>query len=165
MLKRTSAKNYYNVTGISPVMKGMKVMPESKKQVEELTFINDLYYHKEHTWAKVEGDLVRVGITDYAQDQLGDIIFIELPAVGETFDKDEVFGSAESAKTVSSLYIPVSGTIEFVNDELADSPELVNKDPYGDGWMIVVKPRDMSEVKDLLSKDEYISMLKECENE
>ncbi len=134
-------------------------MPESGKQVEELIFLNDIYYYEEHLWSKIEDNLIRVGITDFAQDQLGDIIYLELPVTGETFTKGEEFGSAESAKTVSPLYMPVNGTIKFVNDKLLDYPELVNKEPYGSGWLILVKPRDMSEVNDLLSKDEYINIL------
>jgi len=132
-----------------------------KKQIEELTFLDSICYHKEHTWAKVEGDQVKVGISDYAQDQLGDIIFIELPDIGDVIDKGEVFGQAESAKTVSSLYMPVSGEIIEVNENVIDSPENVNEDPYGEGWMIVIKPKDLEEVKDLLSNDGYISFLKE----
>ena len=132
-----------------------------KKQVEELTFLNDIQYHKEHTWAKVEGDLVQVGITDFAQDQLGDIIFVELPQVGDAFNQGEVFGQAESAKSVSSLYMPLSGEIASVNNEVEDSPEFVNTDPYGSGWMITVKPRDLSELSSLLTKDGYITLLKE----
>ncbi len=132
-----------------------------KKQVEELTFLNDIQYHKEHTWAKVEGDLVQVGITDFAQDQLGDIIFVELPQVGDAFNQGEVFGQAESAKSVSSLYMPLSGEIASVNNDVEDSPEFVNTDPYGSGWMITVKPRDLSELISLLTKDGYICLLKE----
>lgn len=131
------------------------------RNVEDLVFPDDILYHREHTWAKKEGDLVRVGITDYAQDQLGDIIFIELPAAGEEFDRDTEFGSAESAKTVSGLYLPVGGKIESVNHDLENSPGLVNADPYGAGWMILVKPFDLSELDYLMSRDEYVRMLKE----
>ncbi|WP_031513805.1 glycine cleavage system protein GcvH [Desulfofalx alkaliphila] len=131
----------------------------ANKQIAELTFLDDIYYFEEHTWAKLEGDTVRVGITDFAQDNLGDIIFIELPQVGESFDKGEEFGQAESAKTVSSLYMPVSGEIVEVNDQLEDAPENVNSSPYQEGWMIVVKARDPEELKNLLSKDDYIKMI------
>lgn len=136
-------------------------MANDKKQVDELKFLNDIQYHKEHTWAKVEGELVKVGITDFAQDQLGDIIFIELPQVGDTFNQGEVFGQAESAKSVSSLYMPLSGEIQSVNNEVEDSPENVNTDPYDTGWMIIIKPKDLSKLSNLLSKDGYISLLKE----
>ncbi len=131
------------------------------KNVEELFFPDGILYHKEHAWAKKEGDLIRVGITDFAQDQLGDIIFIELPAIGDEFDGDDEFGSAESAKTVSSLYMPVGGKIESVNHDLEGSPGLVNSDPYGAGWMIMLKPYDLSELECLLSRDEYVSLLKD----
>ncbi|HZK84386.1 MAG TPA: glycine cleavage system protein GcvH [Desulfosporosinus sp.] len=116
-------------------------------------------YCKEHTWAKVEEGLVRVGITDFAQGQLGDIIFIELPQVGEVFNQGEVFGQAESAKSVSSLYMPISGEIKYVNDNVEDSPDLVNTNPYDEGWIIIVKPRNFSEVSALLSEEGYTSLL------
>ncbi|TGE32945.1 glycine cleavage system protein GcvH [Desulfosporosinus sp. Sb-LF] len=136
-------------------------MSIDKKGLDELTFSDDIQYYKEHTWAKVEGDIIRVGITDFAQSQLGDLIFVELPQAGEAFNKGEVFGQAESAKSVSSLYIPLSGEIKSVNNEVDDSPELVNSNPYDDGWMIMIKPKNLSELSDLLSKDGYISLLKE----
>lgn len=132
------------------------------KQLDELTFLDDIHYFDEHTWAKVEGDTVRVGITDFAQDNLGDIIFIELPEVGDSFDKGEEFGQAESAKTVSPLYMPIGGEIISVNEDLEGSPENVNSEPYGIGWMIVVKPNDINEVNELLSKEGYISFLQEA---
>ncbi|MEG6616682.1 glycine cleavage system protein GcvH [Peptococcaceae bacterium 1198_IL3148] len=131
------------------------------KPIAELKFDDEIRYFEEHTWAKVEGDTVIVGITDFAQDNLGDIIFIELPEEGVTFDKGEEFGQAESAKTTSALYMPVSGEIVSVNGELEDSPELVNNDPYQAGWLIVIKPNDISEVETLLTKDGYISFIQE----
>lgn len=131
------------------------------KKVEELSFPDGILYYKEHTWAKKEGGLIRVGITDYAQDQLGDIIFIELPVIGDEFATGNEFGSAESPKTVSSLYMPVGGIIESVNNKLEGSPDLVNSDPYGAGWMIMVKPYDLSKLAGLLSSDGYVSFLKE----
>jgi len=132
------------------------------KQLNELTFLDDIHYFAEHTWAKVEGDNIRVGITDFAQDNLGDIIFIELPEAGDSFDKGDEFGQAESAKTVSSLYMPIGGEIISVNEDLEGSPENVNTDPYGTGWMIIVKPNDVNEVKELLSREGYINFLKEA---
>lgn len=132
------------------------------KSLEELTFLDDIYYFDEHTWAKLEGDTVRVGITDFAQDNLGDIIYIELPEVGDSFDKGEEFGQAESAKTVSPLYMPVGGEIIEINEELEGSPELVNNEPYQAGWMIVVKPNDINELKELLTKEGYINFLQEA---
>ncbi len=132
-------------------------MPEYKKQ--ELIFLNDIYYDAKHTWVRLEGDLIRVGISDFAQDQLGEIVFVELPSIGDTFAKGEVFGQAESVKSVSELYIPVSGEILAVNQDIEDSPEHVNIDPYAVGWMIIVKPSDLAEIKNLLSKDDYVSLL------
>lgn len=130
-----------------------------KKQIEELVFIEDIAYFEEHTWAKAEGEQIKVGITDFAQDQLGEIIFIELPEAGADFKQGDVFGQAESAKTVSALYMPVSGKIIAVNEELESDPELVNNAPYADGWMIIIEPEDMTELEGLLSKDEYINTL------
>ncbi|MGI6227749.1 MAG: glycine cleavage system protein GcvH [Peptococcales bacterium] len=117
-------------------------------------------YHEEHTWAKVDGNKVIVGISDYAQDQLGEIIFIELPELDAEFEQGEVFGQAESAKTVSALYMPVSGKIVAVNEELESDPEIVNNDPYEAGWMIAVEPKDLKEIDSLLTKEGYISLLK-----
>jgi glycine cleavage system H protein len=134
---------------------------EKQKPKEKLTLKNDIYYYKEHTWVKVEVDQVRVGITDFAQDQLGEIIFIELPDVGDEFNQGDVFGQAESTKTVSALYMPISGKIISVNDELEDDPEIVNNDPYEAGWMIVIEPKDLDELNGLLNKDEYINLLSE----
>lgn len=136
-------------------------MSIDKKRFEELSFPDDIQYYKEHTWAKVEGDLVKVGITDFAQSQLGEIIFVELPQVGEEFKQGAVFGQAESAKSVSSLYMPLSGEITSLNNEIEDSPELANTDSYGDGWMVIIKLKDLTELNDLLSRDGYISLLKD----
>ncbi|MEG6523712.1 glycine cleavage system protein GcvH [Desulfotomaculum sp. 1211_IL3151] len=130
------------------------------KAITELNFIDDILYFHEHTWAKVEGDLVRVGITDFAQDQLSNIIFVELPNVGETYRKGDEFGQAESAKTVSALYMPVSGEIVEINEELEEAPQNVNEDPYGTGWMIVVKPGNLVELKELLAKEDYLNQIK-----
>lgn len=130
------------------------------KPIEELTFLNDIHYFHEHTWAKVEGDLVKVGITDFAQDSLGNIIFVELPNAGERYSKGDEFGQAESAKTVSALYMPISGEIVEVNSELEEAPQNVNEDPYGAGWMIVVKPSNPEEIKELLAKEDYLSQIK-----
>lgn len=118
-------------------------------------------YCKEHTWAKLDGDLFIVGITDFAQSQLGDIIFLELPLVGDTFTQGKVFGQAESAKSVSSLYMPISGEVKSVNTDVEDSPDLVNTNPYDEGWLIIVKPTDLSELSALLSEEGYRCLLKE----
>jgi glycine cleavage system H protein len=134
-------------------------LAEDKKKVVELTFPAEISYHKEHTWARVEGGQVKVGISDFAQDQLGDIIFIELPQVGDAFLQGKEFGSAESAKSVSALNMPVGGKIVAVNSEIEDAPDLVNKDPYGAGWMIVIQPNDSKEVEGLLTNEQYRSQL------
>jgi glycine cleavage system H protein len=130
------------------------------KPMSELTFPDDLRYTQDHEWAKPEGDLVKVGITDYAQDQLGDIVFAELPAVGDTFDKGAEFGTLESVKAVSELYLPVGGEVVTVNEALADAPERVNTDPYGEGWMLTIKPGNAGELDALMDKEAYIAMLK-----
>lgn len=115
----------------------------------------NLKYTKDHEWIRVEGDDVYVGITDFAQGELGDIVFIEIETEGETMDREEVFGSIEAVKTVSDLFMPVSGGIVEVNPDLEDSPEVVNEDPYGKGWMIKIALSDSSELDDLLSADDY----------
>jgi glycine cleavage system H protein len=115
----------------------------------------ELKYTKEHEWAKREGDRVRIGITDFAQAQLGDVVFVELPKVGARLASMKTFGVVESVKAVSDLYAPVSGEVVEVNAELAKKPELVNADPYGQGFMLVVKPADPKELDSLLSAADY----------
>lgn len=116
----------------------------------------DLKYTREHEWVKDNGDgTVTIGITDFAQGELGDIVFVELEPEGSEFDKDEVFGTVEAVKTVSELYAPVSGEITEINESLEDDPELVNSDPYGDGWMVKIKLSDSAELEDLLSVEDY----------
>ena len=124
---------------------------------------DDLRYSEEHEWAKAEGDLIRIGITDFAQHELGDVVYVELPEEGDSFEFMEAFGVIESVKAASDLYAPVAGTIVEVNTELEDAPELVNEDPYGDGWMLVVEPDDMSEVNNLMSPADYKAMIEEEE--
>jgi glycine cleavage system H protein len=121
----------------------------------------DLLYSEEHEWVKKEDNKVRIGITDFAQDELGDIVFVELPEVGEEIELDEPFGSVESVKTVSELYAPISGKVVEVNEELEDSPEFVNESPYEKAWMIVVEPSNNDEMDDLLSSDKYEEFIKE----
>ncbi len=115
----------------------------------------ELFYTKEHEWAKIEDNIAIVGITDFAQSQLGDIIFIEFPNIGDEFKKDDVFGEIEAVKTVSELYIPLSGKITEINLELEDSPEKVNSDPYGDGWIIKVELSRMDEKSNLMKPSDY----------
>jgi glycine cleavage system H protein len=115
----------------------------------------DLKYTKDHEWIKIEGDIITVGITDFAQGELGDIVYVEVETVDETLEIEEIFGTVEAVKTVSDLFLPVSGEIIEFNESLEDEPEKVNSDPYGDGWMIKVKCSDVSQLDDLLSSDEY----------
>lgn len=121
----------------------------------------ELRYSEEHEWVKVEGNLVRIGITDFAQEELGDIVFVELPEVGTELAANEPFGSVESVKTVSELYAPVSGKVVEVNEALEDSPELVNESPYEEAWMIVLEASDLSEVDKLLTAEQYEAMLQD----
>ncbi|CQR46535.1 Glycine cleavage system H protein [Paraliobacillus sp. PM-2] len=123
----------------------------------------DLHYSKEHEWVKVEGDTVRIGITEHAQDELGDIVFVELPEAGDTIEEDEPFGSVESVKTVSELYAPLSGKVLEVNEELDDSPEFVNDSPYEKAWMIVVEPDNTSAIEKLMTAEQYQKMIEEEE--
>ncbi|MEH7118583.1 glycine cleavage system protein GcvH [Neobacillus vireti] len=120
-----------------------------------------LRYSEEHEWVKVEGEKVRIGITDFAQHELGDIVFVELPEVGAEVTADEPFGSVESVKTVSELYAPVSGKVVEINEELSDSPEFVNESPYEKAWMIVIEPANVSEVDKLMTPEQYEEMIKE----
>ena len=129
------------------------------KEINELNFPDDLRYSKSHEWARQEGDTVRIGITDYAQDQLGDIVFVEMPETGETFAQGAEFGTVESVKAVSELYMPIGGEIVSVNPSLEDAPELVNNTPYSDGWIIEVKPEDPAQMDGLMTKDDYIKSL------
>jgi glycine cleavage system H protein len=115
----------------------------------------NLKYTKDHEWLRAEGDAAYAGITDFAQGELGDVVFVEIETLGETLNREEVFGTIEAVKTVSDLFMPVSGEIIEVNPDLADSPELVNKDPYGKGWMIKIKLTDPAEVNNLLTAEKY----------
>lgn len=133
------------------------------KEIDELKFSDDLHYSEDHEWVKVEGDTAKIGISDYAQDQLGDIVFVELPNVGDSFQKGDEFGTVESVKTVSELYMPFSGEVTAINNALEDSPDLVNTQPYDDGWMIAVKFADASELDAMMPKNDYYKMLKEME--
>jgi glycine cleavage system H protein len=119
----------------------------------------DLLYTKDHEWLRLEGDFGYVGVTDFAQGELGDIVFLEIETLGETLKKEEVFGTIEAVKTVSDLFMPVDGEILEVNSALEESPDLVNKDPYGKGWMIKIKITDSSEVKTLLAAEKYQELL------
>ena len=124
-----------------------------------MDFPATLMYSKEHEWVRVEGTRAYIGITDFAQDELGDVVYVDLPEVGATLTQGASFGSVESVKTVSELYAPVSGQVVEVNERLADEPELVNSSPYDEGWMIVVEMTRPEELDGLLSKDAYREMI------
>jgi glycine cleavage system H protein len=130
------------------------------KELNELNFPDDVRYAESHEWARSEGDRVKVGISDYAQDQLGDIVFVELPEVGDTLGKGDEFGTVESVKAVSELYLPVAGEVVAINSSLDESPEKVNNTPYGDGWMIEIKAENPLELDDLMDNDAYLGTLK-----
>ncbi|MGA9995824.1 MAG: glycine cleavage system protein GcvH [Pyrinomonadaceae bacterium] len=115
----------------------------------------DLHYSKDHEWVRVEGDTATIGITDYAQTTLGDVVYVELPKAGESFSANESFGSVESVKAVSEIFTPISGEVLEVNESLQDEPEKVNNDPYGEGWMVRARMKDPGEVDSLLSAAEY----------
>ena len=124
-----------------------------------MKFPTDVKYTKEHEWIRVEGDIAYVGITDYAQEQLGDIVFVDIPTVDETLAAGETFGTIEVVKTISDLFLPVAGTILEQNEALADQPELVNQDPYGEGWIIKIKPADDANFDELLDAEAYKALV------
>ncbi len=128
------------------------------KEISELNLPADLSYSDDHEWVKKTGETVQIGISDYAQDQMGDIVFVEMPEVGDTFKKGEEFGTLESVKAVSEVFIPLSGEIVAVNEALEDAPELVNEDPYG-SWIIEIRPTVEDEFDKLLSRDQYLELL------
>ena len=130
------------------------------KELNALNLPEDVKYTEDHEWVKLSGDTAKIGISDYAQDQLGDIVFVELPEVGDSFAKGDEFGTLESVKAVSELYMPVGGEVTARNEALEDAPELVNNAPYGDGWMIEIKVADPSEADALMDKGAYIEALK-----
>ncbi len=126
-----------------------------------MEFPNNIKYTNEHEWIRLEDEIAYVGITDYAQEQLGDIVFVDITTEGETLAKGEIFGTIEVVKTVSDLFIPVSGEVLEVNPELEERPELVNKDPYGEGWLIKVRPSDLAELDELMDAEAYKQIINE----
>jgi len=120
---------------------------------------DNLKYTKDHEWIKIEGDMAVVGITDFAQNELGDIVFVEVDTAGETLDKEETFGTIEAVKTVSDLFMPLGGEISEFNEALESDPEIINKDPYGEGWIIKIKAADISESEDLLTAADYKELI------
>ncbi len=133
------------------------------KEITELNFPDDARYTENHEWARPDGDTVRIGISDYAQDQLGDIVFVELPQVDSAYEKGQEFGTVESVKAVAELYMPIGGEVLATNNALEDSPDLVNKNPSNDGWMIEVKASDPAELDTLMAKSAYLELLKGLE--
>lgn len=119
----------------------------------------NLKYTKDHEWIKVDGSNAVVGVTDFAQGQLGDVVFIEIETQGETLEKEEVFGTIEAVKTVSDMFMPISGEILEINPKLVDSPDVVNKDPYGDGWMVKIKMTNPAQLNELLSPEQYKELI------
>lgn len=124
-----------------------------------MNFPEDLKYTKDHEWVRLEGGIATIGVTDFAQSELGDVVFVEIETAGEELAAEETFGTVEAVKTVSDLFMPIGGEIVEVNAGLEDAPESVNEDPYGKGWMIKVKVADASEVNDLMSASEYTAMV------
>ena len=120
---------------------------------------NNLKFTEDHEWIRVDGDNAYVGITDFAQAELGDVVFIEIETEGETLDKEEVFGTIEAVKTVSDMFMPVSGTVEEFNSLLEDSPEIVNKDPYGEGWIVKISVNDKSQLDELIKPEDYKKLI------
>ncbi len=133
------------------------------KEISELNIPDGVHYTDDHEWTKEQNGNIRIGISDYAQDQLGDIVFVELPQEGDSFEKKQEFGTVESVKAVSELYMPIGGEIVSVNKALEDSPEIVNQDPYKGGWMVEIKPSSPDEIKELMTKESYLEMLKGME--
>lgn len=119
----------------------------------------NLKYTKDHEWVRIEGEMAVIGITDYAQNQLGDIVFIDIQTVGESLEKEEVFGAIEAVKTVADAFMPLSGTVEAVNETLESAPEMVNQDPYGEGWMIRIKISDPDQIGGLLTPEAYAQFI------
>jgi glycine cleavage system H protein len=127
--------------------------------LREFKILDELYYTKEHIWVKIENDVATIGITDYAQSQLGDAVFIELPEVGREVESGEVIATVESIKAVSEIYSPLTGKIISINEDLANEPSLLNSDPYGDGWICDIQIKDLTEIEDLMTADDYRAYL------
>ena len=130
------------------------------KEINELSLPEDIRYNEDHEWVKLDGEQARIGISDYAQDQLGDIVFVDLPQEGDRFNQGDEFGTVESVKAVSELYMPIGGEVVAVNEALVDAPENVNNTPYTEGWMIAVKADDPSQYDSLMDNNAYRDMLK-----
>jgi len=129
------------------------------KELSELDFPETVRYTEDHEWAAVDGEIVRIGVSDYAQDQLGDIVYVEMPEIGDIFEKGDEFGTLESVKAVSEIYMPVGGEVVAVNEALVDTPEMINQDPYG-AWIVEIRVTDVGEYDELMSAEDYIEMLR-----
>lgn len=129
------------------------------KELSELDFPETIRYTEDHEWAAVDGETVRIGVSDYAQDQLGDIVFVEMPEIGDMFEKGDEFGTLESVKAVSELYLPMGGEIVAVNEVLLETPELINQEAYA-SWIVEIRPTDLAEYDELMSAEDYIDMLR-----
>jgi glycine cleavage system H protein len=129
------------------------------KELSELDFPETVRYTEDHEWAAVDGETVRIGISDYAQDQLGDIVYVEMPEIGDIFEKGDEFGTLESVKAVSEIYMPVGGEVVAVNEALVDTPEMINQDPYG-AWIVEIRVTDVGEYDELMSAEDYLEMLR-----
>jgi glycine cleavage system H protein len=133
------------------------------KELSEVNLPEDVRYTKDHEWARQKGETFQVGISDFAQDQLGDIVFVELPEVGDRFERGDEFGTVESVKAVSELFMPLGGEVVTINEALEDAPELVNTVPYTEGWMLEIKASDPAEFDQMMDRDAYLDMLKGLE--
>lgn len=133
--------------------------PHQQHKLVIMTFPEELKYTKEHEWIRLEGDIATVGITEFAQSELGDIVYVDITTEGDEVEEGEVFGSVEAVKTVSDLYMPITGTVEEVNPDLEDSPETVNSDPYTSGWMIKIKVKNVDDVAGLMSAADYTALV------
>lgn len=129
------------------------------KELSELDFPETIRYTEDHEWAAVDGETVRIGVSDYAQDQLGDIVYVEMPEVGDIFEKGDEFGTLESVKAVSELYLPMGGEVVAVNEVLLETPELINQDPYGT-WIVEIRQADTAEYDELMNAEDYMEMLR-----
>lgn len=130
------------------------------KEISELNLPEKVHYTEDHEWARLDGEEITIGITDYAQDQLGDIVFVEMPQIGDSFNKGDEFGTVESVKAVAELYLPVGGEIVSVNSSLEDAPELVNTSPHEEGWIVRIKLADSGELDALIDRNAYMDILK-----
>ncbi len=144
------------ICALHPIAIGI---PIKNNKYLHMNIPQELKYTKDHEWVKIDGDVATVGVTDFAQGELGDIVYVEVETIGETLDREEVFGTVEAVKTVSDLFLPLSGEVIEFNNSLEDTPEKVNSDPYGEGWMVKIKISDESEISGLMSPEDYKNLI------